>query len=176
MNLKITYKTFAVVGLLIMALAAVFYFSGVRVNTTKSIPLGFYKTTDVKAKKGDYVLFCPTDAEVFIEAKKRGYISTGLCDGSTGLMMKKILAAKDDVVSSGVNGVFVNGKKLTNSTPKVKDGNGNLMQIFIAEKVVLDDSQVLLMSDSSANSFDARYFGLVNKSQIKSKIEPVFNW
>lgn len=176
MNLKTIDKFFGVVGLLVVALAAGFYFSGMRINTTESIPLGLYKIANETATKGDYVLFCPTTDDVFVEAKKRGYISIGLCEGSAGLMMKKILAAKGDVVSSGVNGVFVNGKKLVNSTPKLKDGNGNLMQIFETEKVMLDEQQVLLMSDSSANSFDARYFGLVNKSQIKSKIQPVLNW
>ena len=176
MNLKTIDKFFGAAGLLVMTLAAGFYFSGMRINTTESIPLGLYKTASQAPKKGDYVLFCPTGSAIFVEAKKRGYIGVGFCAGSTGMMMKKILAAKGDVVSSGVDGVFVNGEKLINSTPKLKDGKGNLMEIFEAEKVVLDDSQVLLMSDSSAKSFYARYFWLVNKSQIKSKIQPVLNW
>ncbi len=176
MNLKKASKFFALFALSLAVYAGAFYFAGYRINTTKSIPQGVYKTVSGQAEKGDYVLFCPPATAIFAEAKERGYISIGLCEGSAGLMMKKILAAKGDVVSSGVNGVFVNGKKLVNSTPKLKDGNGNLMQIFETEKVMLDEQQVLLMSDSSANSFDARYFGLVNKSQIKSKIQPVLNW
>lgn len=176
MNGKLLCKWYLAIPFGVMLFLVGLYFLGLKINTTGSTPIGLYKTVSGDWSKGDYVLFCPSETKVFLEGRKRGYINAGLCKGGYGLMIKKILAAKGDVVSSGVDGVFVNGEKLISSTPKVRDGNGNPMQIFKAEKVVLDEQQVLLMSDSSENSFDARYFGLVNKSQIKSKIQPLFNW
>lgn len=40
----------------------------------------------------------------------------------------------------------------------------------------LTESEVLLMTDINAGSFDGRYFGLVERSQIKGVIRPVFTW
>jgi len=40
----------------------------------------------------------------------------------------------------------------------------------------LDNHSVLLMSDYNPKSFDARYFGLVDKSTIISAIRPVWTW
>ncbi|HGX0655776.1 TPA: S26 family signal peptidase, partial [Escherichia coli] len=37
-------------------------------------------------------------------------------------------------------------------------------------------SELLLMTDRSASSFDGRYFGAVTKSQIISTILPVMTW
>jgi type IV secretory pathway protease TraF len=41
---------------------------------------------------------------------------------------------------------------------------------------VLGASEVLLMSDGSSTSFDGRYFGAVNRAQIRTVIVPVLTW
>lgn len=176
MKLRSTYKWFAIASFSLMTAAATFYLAGVRVNTTGSIPLGLYKTVSGEVKKGDYVIFCPADTATFSEARERSYISSGLCDGGLGLMMKKILAAKNDVVSVSQLGVFINGEKLANSEPLKMDKSGRELIAYQANNLTLNEEQVLLMSDISATSFDARYFGLIDKSQIKSKIRPLINW
>ena len=40
----------------------------------------------------------------------------------------------------------------------------------------LKDNQVLLMSDYNPLSFDGRYFGPINRAQIRSVIRPVLTW
>ncbi len=176
MNLKKASKFFALFSLYLAVYAGAFYFAGYRINTTKSIPQGVYKIVSGQAEKGDYVLFCPPATAIFAEAKERGYIGIGFCEGGTGLLMKKILAAKNDVVTSGVNGVFVDGEKIINSKPLEADSHGNKMEIYEVVNLKLNNKQVLLMSDISAKSFDARYFGVIERSHIKSKIRPVLTW
>jgi type IV secretory pathway protease TraF len=35
---------------------------------------------------------------------------------------------------------------------------------------------LLLMTDVSPISFDSRYYGLINRSQIKGVIRPIYTW
>ncbi|MBL8368460.1 MAG: S26 family signal peptidase, partial [Candidatus Accumulibacter sp.] len=44
------------------------------------------------------------------------------------------------------------------------------------ERFTLSGSELLLMSDVSGISFDGRYFGPIDRSQIKGVIRPVFTW
>lgn len=54
-----------------MTLAAGFYFSGMRINTTESIPLGIYKTASQAAKKVIMFCFAPQVA-LFLWRQKAG--------------------------------------------------------------------------------------------------------
>jgi len=157
-------------------LSSLLYFSGVRVNTTKSIPIGIYLKSDGEIEKNAYVFFCPPDTEVFSMAKSRDYISGGFCTGGYGYMMKKILAAKNDVVTVNERGVFINGKLLPLSKQIKMDRSGALLPSYSLDNYTLQDNDLLLMSDVSATSFDGRYFGIIDKSQVKDVIRPIFLW
>lgn len=165
----------SVSALIFLLFSAACYAIGLRVNTTKSIPLGLYLTQSSTPKKGDYVIICPPQSPVFLEAKKRGYLEAGLCPGELSYMMKKILAAKKDEVDISIDGVKVNGEFLPGSKPFLEDKFGRKMPIP-STNVVLNDSEVLLMGDVSSKSFDARYFGIIEKTQIKSVIHPILIW
>lgn len=172
---KITIAT-AIGGAGIIAIGALCYAIGARVNTSKSIPLGLYWTSGQPAQKGAYVLFCPPRVGVIAEAKHRGYLASGFCPGDYGYMMKKILAAKDDMVTISDAGVSVNGVLLPLSAPLGKDRAGRPLPRYQSTSFVINNAEVLLMSDVSGTSFDARYFGPVNRSHIKTVIVPVITW
>ena len=161
-------------GLLLLGVAC--YAVGARINTTKSIPVGLYWTSDKPAEKGAYVFFCPPQVGLFVDAKERGYIGAGFCPGDYGYMMKRILAAKKDVVSISDDGVRVNGQLLPFSAPLKVDKAGRPLPRYQSARYTLGNSEVLLMSDVSGTSFDGRYFGPVNLSQIKTVIFPVITW
>jgi conjugative transfer signal peptidase TraF len=150
--------------------------AGARVNTTKSIPMGLYWTSSKPIEKGAYVQFCPPQVGVFAEAKKRGYINAGFCPGDYGYMMKRVLAAKDDVVAVDADGVRVNGALLPLSKPRKADKSDRPMPRYQASRYILTKTQLLLMSDVSGTSFDSRYFGPISQSQVVSVIAPVFTW
>jgi conjugative transfer signal peptidase TraF len=149
---------------------------GARINTTKSIPLGLYWASSALAAEGAYVMFCPPQRGVFDEAKRRGYIGVGWCPGNYSYMMKRILAAKGDSVSVSDDGVRVNDKLLPNSAPHEADKLDRPLPHYRTKHYVLSDSEVLLMSDVSATSFDGRYFGPIHRPQIKTVIRPIFTW
>jgi conjugative transfer signal peptidase TraF len=159
----------------VFILSGVAYVAGIRLNTTPSIPLGVYRLTDEPIVKGAYVLFCPPPAPVFEMAKARGYLGAGFCPGGYGHLMKKILAVKDDVVAIGTDGVQVNGQRLPLSTPIKADEGGRPLPGYKASWV-LGDSEVLVMSDSNSYSFDGRYFGPIQRTQIEGVIRPVYTW
>jgi conjugative transfer signal peptidase TraF len=159
----------------VFILCGLVYAAGIRLNTTPSIPVGVYRLTDERIVKGSYVLFCPPPATVFDMAKARGYLGAGFCPGGYGQMMKKILAVKDDVVAIGINGVQVNGQLLPLSVPIKADGAGRPLPGYEASWT-LGSAEVLVMSDSNRGSFDGRYFGPIQRSQIEGVIRPVFTW
>lgn len=175
-SIKKVYAAVAMAGIAASALAAITYAVGIRVNTTRSIPVGIYQITDAPIEKGAYVLFCPPDIGVFAIAKKRGYITGGFCPGNYGYMMKKILAAKNDVVKVTNDGVYVDGSLLEHSKVIEADPSGRKLPRYQFSSYVLGSSELLLMSDITDTSFDGRYFGPINHSQIKSVIRPIFTW
>ena len=159
----------------VLLLSGLVYTAGIRLNTTPSIPVGVYRLTNEPIVKGAYVLFCPPPTPVFAMAKARGYLGAGFCPGGYGHLMKKIFAVKDDVVSIGTDGVQVNGQLLPLSAPIKADGGGRPLPDYKASWVLGSD-EVLVMSDSNRGSFDGRYFGPIQRSQIEGVIRPFFTW
>jgi conjugative transfer signal peptidase TraF len=163
----------AVAGIAVLVASAAVYAAGARINTTKSIPIGLYWISNARVVKGAYVMFCPPQSSVFVEAKERGYIGAGFCPGGFGYMMKRILAAKNDIVAINDEGVRINGELLPLSVPRKVDTVGRALPQFHVDHYTLGEAELLLMSDVSDTSFDGRYFGPVNQSQIKAVIRPV---
>jgi len=172
---RITCAT-ALIGAGLLGLGLVCYGAGARINTSKSIPVGLYWTSDEPVEKGAYVMFCPPQVGVMAEANQRGYLAAGFCPGNYGYLMKRILAAKGDHVTIADDGVRVNGQLLPFSAPLAQDRAGRPLPRFQSADFVIGNTEVLLMSDVSGTSFDGRYYGPVGRSQIQSVIVPVLTW
>lgn len=166
----------ALVCMTLFLLAGLFYVTGGRFNTSNSIPRGFYWTTKQPIQKGEYVLFCPPQKPIFQKALTRGYIHSGFCHGGFGYMMKRVLATYGDTVSINPFGVWVNNQFVAHSVPYPKDEQERPLPQLHLHQYTLKKSELLLMTDQSELSFDARYFGLIKKSQVKAVIQPVLIW
>lgn len=166
--------TCAVLALSIAALAL--GGAGVRINTSKSIPVGIYWLSSAPITLNAYVIYCPPPTPVFVMARERGYIDVGSCPGKLGRMMKRILAAKFDHIAVSSIGVAVNGKFVSNSAPLMRDQHGQAMPIYKHASYTLQSDELLLMSGMSATSFDGRYFGPIKLSQIEGVIKPILVW
>ena len=149
--------------------------SGIYINTTPSLPVGFYKVVDEPIVSGAYVAFCPQQIEVFDMARDRSYINQGDCPGGYGLLLKRVFAQSGDRVLIDQAGIFVNGEYLPDSAQLTADAEGHVLPQYRLQ-AVLDDSEYLLLSDVNPQSFDARYFGLIARDQIKQVVRPVFTW
>jgi len=162
-----------IAGSVVLAAGVLCYLAGARVNTSKSIPVGLYWTSDRPVERGAYVVLCPPQVGVVAEALRRDYLPAGFCPGGYGFMMKKVAALKEDVVDISDAGVAVNGALLPLSAPLRQDAAGRPMPRYQATHFVIGNSEVLLMSDVSSTSFDGRYIGPVNRAQIEAVIVPV---
>lgn len=168
------YTAVAAIGALALGLAC--FAGGLRVNTTRSIPVGLYRIVDEPVGKGAYVIFCPPQLPLFGEARERGYIGAGFCPGDYGFMMKRVLAMGGDAVTSMDEGLSVNGELLPASAPLAKDKAGRAMPRYPFSDYILGNSELLLMSDVSSTSFDGRYFGAVSLSQVRGVLRPVITF
>ena len=160
----------------VLASALLAYVIGLRLNATRSIPLGVYITSSAPIAVGRYVIFCPSDRGDFQEAQRRGYIGVGLCPGGLGQLMKRVLAEAGDYVHIDDLGVHVNGVLLIDSKRVGVDARGKAIPGRAWSARVLAPSEVLLMSDANPDGYDGRYYGPVDRSQIKSVIRPIMIW
>ena len=149
--------------------------SGIYMNTTPSLPVGFYRIVDEPIVNGAYVAFCPPQNAVFDMAMNRSYINRGDCPGGYGLLLKRVFAQSGDTVFIDQAGIYVNGKHLPNSAQLTADADGHALPQYQLQ-AVLDDGESLLLSDLNPQSFDARYFGLIVRDQIKQVVRPIFTW
>lgn len=163
----------AITSLIFICLTGLLTICGARFNTSRSIPIGLYWITKNPIQKGEYVLFCPPQKTIFQKALKRGYIHSGFCPGGFGYMMKRVLASHNDVVSINSRGVWVNNSFVEHSIPHRTDEKARSLPELTLRQVLLKNSELLLMTDQSDLSFDARYFGLIKRSQIKAVILPI---
>ncbi|SEQ47074.1 conjugative transfer signal peptidase TraF [Nitrosomonas ureae] len=161
------------VSLFVLSIGA--QISGIYINTTPSLPVGFYKVVDEPIVSGAYVAFCPPQNEVFDMARDRSYINQGNCPGGYGLLLKRVFAQPGDTVFIDQAGIFVNGEHLPNSAQLTSDAEGQPLPQYRL-KAVLDDSEYLLLSDLNPQSFDARYFGLIARVQVQQVVRPIFTW
>ena len=160
----------------LLAFAGVIYAAGLRVNMTASLPLGIYWRTYDPIERGSYVIFCPpADNVAFRLARERHYIEYGNCTGRFGTLMKRVAGLPGDQIDVDSDGVRVNGTRLPNSTPRTADRGGHPMPI-VRLHAPLPPDDLLLMSDYTPWSFDARYFGPIARSAVRAEVKPVWTW
>jgi conjugative transfer signal peptidase TraF len=136
-------------------------------NISASMPRGAYLLqSSADLKHGDIVL-APLDAQIAALAVSRGYLPEGLP------IIKPVVALGGDVVCLH-NNVVVNGEVLT-STIQATDSQGRELP-HIEGCVLLDATQVFLLSTTHARSLDSRYFGPIDRRTILGKVKHLWSW
>lgn len=76
-------QTTAVGAAALLVLGFMFHVAGLRVNVTRSIPIGLYRVTDAQVEKGEYVIFCPQNRRCLM---KRAAADTSVRVSARGAM------------------------------------------------------------------------------------------
>lgn len=152
-----------------MAAAA---WSGVRLNTTPSMPVGLWMVTARSMSRDAFVIACLSGPEA-TEAEDRGYLGLGSCPGRVEPVVKPVAAVAGDVVTVTPKGISVNGLALSGPAPLAKDGSGRLLQAVPAGTYRVAPGTVWLLSGHDPRSFDSRYFGPVPIAAIRAGVKPL---
>jgi conjugative transfer signal peptidase TraF len=162
----------AIAGILVLMCGAFFTMGGL-VNTSSTIPPGLYWKVDKPLTIGKLVIFCPPNRPEFQEALNRGNIKAGNCPDNFGSMMLKVAAKRKNIVTINESGVYVNDVLQPQSKPLAQDREGRPMPKLALDHYELKDNELLLLSDSTDDPFDGRYFGLIDADQVDSVISPI---
>ena len=127
-----------------------------------------------EVRRDDVVSFCPPDTPAFREARQRGYVGSGLCQGGYEPLLKPIAAIEGDRVTRTEQGIRINGRLIANSKSLVSDLEGRTLPSAGANDVIVAKDEVWVISSYNPLSFDSRYFGPVPISKIEGLARPVF--
>lgn len=160
-----------IVLLLLLILVGVLLSKVVIVNTTNSVERGIYL---IRSKNNimrySFVAFCPPDNEIFRIAKHRGYIASGYCENGYSRLIKQVYGMPGDIYQFTEDGLKVNGRLLANTKPLLLDKQ-NLILPKNRAAGKLKQGEYILMGTNVYNSFDARYFGVIDGKQIVTVVE-----
>ena len=156
-------------GALALALAA--EWAGLRLNDSPSMPIGLYVRTSCESRSS-LVVFCPAESIARVSAK-RGYRSRGNCPDGDEPLAKPIAASPGDIVELSATGMAVNGRLLPNTSPLATDTAGRPLSHWPFGRYVVARGTVWVASSYSSRSFDSRYFGPVEASQVREHVRPL---
>jgi conjugative transfer signal peptidase TraF len=156
-------------GALALALAAAW--AGLRLNDSSSMPTGLYIRTSSESN-ASLVVFCPADLFARLSVD-RGYRSRGNCPDGAEPLAKPIVARAGDIVELSAAGMVVNGRLLQNTPPLATDTAGRPLPHWRFGRYVVAAGAVWVASSYNSRSFDSRYFGPVDASQVREHVRPL---
>ena len=157
----------ATIFLSLVAICAVF---GIRFNVTESLPGLIYIITSDNSSP--VIEFCPEGAFAQLSVE-RGYRSKGICPDGAAPMLKPIVARAGDTVEVSANGITVNGTLLHNTSPRTSDSRGRPLTPWRFGRYIVPPGFVWVASQYNPLSFDSRYYGPIQASQICHRLRPL---
>lgn len=134
-------------------------------NVTASAPIGLYAVRhDRGFVRDDLVLVVPSPS-IAKFAAQRGYLPAGVP------LVKRIAAMAGDTVCARANGIFIDSQFV--AARLSSDGEGRLLPTWFGCRT-LGQSEVFLLMEGVRTSFDGRYFGPANISQIVGRLDSVW--
>lgn len=142
-------------------------------NNTVSLPQKLFKKIDfannLTLKKGDFVQVCPTfkriEPLVKLHVLKQ---NSSECNHGYPSILKIIGAVEGDYVeASDEEGIKVNNDYLMGTVARSK------LTKHFKFKGIVPKNQYLIYT-TYTHGYDSRYFGFIDKSEIKYVVEPVF--
>ena len=168
------FVTLFVAVCLLSLLFAAGWIGGLRINMTPSEPLGLWRIVQItrSIRPGEMVFVCPPDNAAIREARRRGYLRSGLCPGGFGPLIKTVVAVTGQRVAV-TDLVAIDGVPIRNSRIFEKDGQGRSLRH--GQSGMLLPGEVYLHSDF-IGSWDSRYFGPVPDSGVLGLAQEVLTY
>jgi conjugative transfer signal peptidase TraF len=147
---------------------------GLRLNLTRSLPVGLYVTARGGPARRALVLVClPPRVATF--ARARGYVPRGgTCPGEVVPIGKRVLAVPGDTVAVTPTGLLVNGAPVPNSQALATDRKGRPLPGLATGRYRVGQGELWVLSSYSQLSFDSRYFGAVRASDVRGLVVPLW--
>jgi conjugative transfer signal peptidase TraF len=162
--------------LIALAAGSTAYALGLRLNVSRSVPLGLYRLSRAEPRRGDYVALCPPRSSLFKQARERGYLTSGFCPGDFGPLIKIFAAGEGDRVVVDRDGVRINDQLWPQSTPLSADSSGWILPQLTGLDRELGKDAVVVMSERCELGFDSRYFGALPRSVLLGAVVPLLTW
>jgi conjugative transfer signal peptidase TraF len=161
---EVTLRVMSVATIVLVSMFAMGWFGGFRINTTPSYPLGLWRIRPLArdARVGDRVFICPPNASQFRNARERGYLRRGLCEGGFGPLIKTIVATANQSVDVG-DAVMIDGQPLHHSDVSATDTAGRPLAVYSGGPV---PSGFVFVHSDFPGSFDSRYFGPIQQNGV----------
>jgi conjugative transfer signal peptidase TraF len=147
------------------------YALGLRVNMTRSLPMGLYVVT--KDISCSLIEFCPSGPAAE-ESRIRGYRNAGSCPDGAEPLIKPIVAREGDIVEMSVNGISVNGRLLKNTAPMAADRLARRLKPWKFGKYRVRVGELWVASTYNYGSYDSRYFGPILISSVRYRLRPIW--
>jgi conjugative transfer signal peptidase TraF len=157
------------VALIVLLALGTSYEVGLRVNLTRSFPLGLWRVTPMADELaiGDVILICPPPSPAIHLALERGYIAPGFCPASTSPLIKAVAALSGDHIEIG-NSVSIEGGVLDQYEIAATDTDGRTLAKWSGG--VVPPNEVFLLSPRKG-SYDSRYFGPIPTAGVIGRID-----
>ncbi len=155
----------ALFGIIFSALASPAY--RLIYNASDSVPRGWYWVRPAERLPiGALVLVRLPDAARQL-ADQRGYLPKSVP------ALKRIVATTGDRVCERLGRVTINGQSLARA--RARDGAGRLLTPWSGCRT-LRNGELFLLNSSSGSSYDSRYFGPIDRSQVVGVTAPLWTW
>lgn len=146
---------------------------GYRVNVSRSLPLGLYRTVGdaTVISRGSIVVVClPEEWSKF--ALQRGVLGAGECPGGTYGLGKIVVATEGDAVVLSADKLSINGQAFDNFRILDRDRAGRVIPHYPWGSYTVGAGEVWLYSPHPL-AFDSRYFGPIKVERVESAVLPV---
>jgi len=156
---KVTVMTLALIAICLnfVKLPQLFY-----VNVSPSLPIGFYKIKETSSlEKGAIIAFFPPEKVHFLQV--RNWLSLDIP------ILKPVVALDGDHCCIQNKELKINGKKYC-EIAKIDTEGLDLPQIDFCRD--LTKNEIWVGSNRIKNSFDSRYFGVIQKTKILAMVTP----
>ena len=145
----------------------------VRINWTRSAPIGLYSTHQPDAvTRNELVVVCLQGGAAGL-GRARGYLPAGTCPSGTSPILKQVVAVVSDEVELQRDSFAVNGRIIDRSQRHSMDSLGRPLEPFPFGHHIVRDAEVWVLGIHRERSWDSRYFGPGPRSSIVGIARPL---